>query len=99
MLAKPKRSRQCQRHSNRRTFSEDGPSDAALCVDSLNDQQRRESSPRELSAAYGYLPTASIKHPTIGALAASEIADPASELPAFVRIGGRGSTAVEVSWA
>jgi hypothetical protein len=35
----------------------------------------------------GYLPTASIKHPTIGALAAHELADPAFDLPSFVRIG------------
>lgn len=42
----------------------------------------------------GYLPTASIKHPTMGALAAHELADPAFDLPSFVRIGdgnARGS--------
>ncbi|MDX1962774.1 MAG: DUF1501 domain-containing protein [Pirellulales bacterium] len=41
----------------------------------------------------GYLPTASIKHPAIGAITAAEIADPTSELPAYVRIGGRGTFA------
>ncbi|MGE0607113.1 MAG: DUF1501 domain-containing protein [Pirellulales bacterium] len=35
----------------------------------------------------GYFPTASVKHPTLGALVASELGDPQSELPSFVRIG------------
>ena len=38
----------------------------------------------------GYLPTASVKYPSIGSLVASELADPKSQLPSFVRIGGRG---------
>jgi uncharacterized protein (DUF1501 family) len=38
----------------------------------------------------GYLPTASVKYPSLGALVANELADPASQLPSFVRIGGRG---------
>ena len=37
----------------------------------------------------GYIPSASVKYPSIGALVASEIGDPKSELPSFVRIGGR----------
>jgi uncharacterized protein (DUF1501 family) len=37
----------------------------------------------------GYLPTASIKHPALGSLATQQLADLSSELPAFVRIGGR----------
>jgi len=41
----------------------------------------------------GYLPTASVKHPAIGALAAHEIAMPGSELPSYVRVGGRGGFA------
>lgn len=35
----------------------------------------------------GYLPTASIKHPSLGAIAAHELGDPAFDLPSFVRIG------------
>lgn len=38
----------------------------------------------------GYLPTASIKHPTFGAAVAQQIEHPECELPAFVRVGGRG---------
>ncbi len=38
----------------------------------------------------GYLPTASVKYPSIGSIVASELADPKSQLPSFVRIGGRG---------
>ena len=38
----------------------------------------------------GYLPTASVKHPTFGAIAAHEIGQLESELPSFVRIGGPG---------
>ncbi len=37
----------------------------------------------------GYIPSASVKYPSIGALVASEIGDPKSDLPSFVRIGGR----------
>jgi hypothetical protein len=42
----------------------------------------------------GYLPTASVKHPTLGALVAHELSDPAFDLPGFVRVGdgnARGS--------
>lgn len=42
----------------------------------------------------GYLTTASIKHPSIGAIAAHSLGDPAFDLPSFVRIGdgnGRGA--------
>ena len=35
----------------------------------------------------GYLPTASVKYPTIGSNVAHEIGDPTSDLPSFVRIG------------
>ena len=38
----------------------------------------------------GYLPTATVKYPTLGAIVAKELGDPTSELPSFVRIGGRG---------
>jgi hypothetical protein len=38
----------------------------------------------------GYLPTASVKYPSLGALVTHEIADPTSQLPSFVRVGGRG---------
>lgn len=38
---------------------------------------------------HGYLPIASVKHPTLGANIAHEIGDAASELPSFVQIGGR----------
>ncbi|HEX5105878.1 MAG TPA: DUF1501 domain-containing protein [Pirellulaceae bacterium] len=38
----------------------------------------------------GYLPTATVKYPTLGSIVAHELGDPASELPSFVRIGGRG---------
>lgn len=41
----------------------------------------------------GYLPTASVKHPAFGALAAHQLRDAACELPAFVRVGGRGGNA------
>ena len=34
-----------------------------------------------------YVPTATVRHPAIGSVAAHEIADAACELPAFVRIG------------
>jgi len=35
----------------------------------------------------GYLPTASVKYPTLGSIVASELGQPASQLPSFVRIG------------
>ncbi len=37
----------------------------------------------------GYIPSASIKHPSFGAAVAHEIGDPKNELPSFVKIGGR----------
>jgi hypothetical protein len=37
-----------------------------------------------------YVPTATVKHPTLGAVVSHEIVDPSCELPAFVRINGRG---------
>jgi hypothetical protein len=37
----------------------------------------------------GYLPTATVKYPTLGSIVAKELGDAASELPSFVRIGGR----------
>jgi uncharacterized protein (DUF1501 family) len=37
----------------------------------------------------GYLPTATVRYPTLGSIVAHEIAPPRSELPSFVRIGGR----------
>ena len=36
----------------------------------------------------GYAPTASVKHPALGAIAAQELGQAECELPAFVRIGG-----------
>src|SRR6188472_2971771 len=38
---------------------------------------------------HGYLPMASVKHPTLGANVADQIGNAASELPSFVQIGGR----------
>jgi hypothetical protein len=38
---------------------------------------------------HGYLPMASVKHPTLGANVADQIGEAASELPGFVQIGGR----------
>jgi uncharacterized protein (DUF1501 family) len=35
----------------------------------------------------GYLPTASVKHPALGAHAAHQLGDPTSDLPGFVRVG------------
>jgi hypothetical protein len=35
----------------------------------------------------GYLPTATVKYPTLGSIVAKEIGDHATELPSFVRIG------------
>jgi hypothetical protein len=35
----------------------------------------------------GYLPTASVKYPTLGSIVSHEIGDQTSELPSFVRIG------------
>jgi len=38
---------------------------------------------------HGYLPMASVKHPTLGANVADHIGNAANELPSFVQIGGR----------
>ncbi len=38
----------------------------------------------------GYIPSASVKYPSFGAVVAHEIGNPKSELPSFVRVGGRG---------
>jgi len=38
----------------------------------------------------GYLPSASVKYPTLGSLVSHQLSDPAAELPSFVRIGARG---------
>jgi hypothetical protein len=38
---------------------------------------------------HGYLPMASVKHPTLGANVADQIGNAANELPSFVQIGGR----------
>jgi uncharacterized protein (DUF1501 family) len=38
---------------------------------------------------HGYLPMASVKHPTLGANVAEQIGNAANELPSFVQIGGR----------
>jgi uncharacterized protein (DUF1501 family) len=40
----------------------------------------------------GYLPTAAVKYPSLGSLVAHEIADSTSQLPSFVRVGGRGQS-------
>lgn len=37
----------------------------------------------------GYVPTNSVKHPTLGSLVCQQLADPESEIPSFVRVGGR----------
>lgn len=60
-----------------------------LCL--IRSMQSREGShPR---ATYlmqtGYLPTASVKYPTLGAHAAQQLGDPTAELPDFVSIGRR----------
>ncbi len=41
----------------------------------------------------GYLPNPTVKYPTFGALATQALAEKATELPAFCRIGGRFRTA------
>jgi uncharacterized protein DUF1501 len=40
----------------------------------------------------GYIPSASVKYPSIGAVVAHEIGDSKSKLPSFVRVGGRAQT-------
>ena len=37
----------------------------------------------------GYLPTATVKYPTLGSVVGKELGNPASELPSFVRIGAQ----------
>lgn len=37
-----------------------------------------------------YVPTATVRHPTFGAVVAHELPNATSELPSFVRVGGRG---------
>ena len=52
---------------------------------------REGSHPRATSLLHtGYLPTASIKHPTLGSLVCQQRRDDECELPSFVYIGGRG---------
>ncbi|MDC0937299.1 DUF1501 domain-containing protein, partial [Pirellulales bacterium] len=38
---------------------------------------------------HGYIPMASVKHPTLGSNVAHQIGDAANQLPSYVRIGGR----------
>ncbi|MEN1680218.1 MAG: DUF1501 domain-containing protein [Planctomycetota bacterium] len=40
---------------------------------------------------HGYLPMGGVKFPSLGANVAQQIGDAASELPSFVRVGGRGA--------
>lgn len=42
---------------------------------------------------HGYLPMGGVKFPTLGSNVVEQIGDAACELPSFVRIGGRGSSA------
>ena len=58
-----------------------------ICI--IRSMNSKEGShPRASYLAHtGYIPTASIKHPTIGAHVAHQIGDQDSELPDFVRIG------------
>ena len=39
----------------------------------------------------GYIPSASVKYPAMGAVVAQELGDPKSDLPSFVRIGNGGA--------
>src|SRR5690606_23398759 len=49
---------------------------------------REGSHPRATSYLHtGYLPTASVRYPALGAILAREIPDPECELPAFVKVG------------
>ncbi len=58
-----------------------------LCV--IRSMTSREGShPRATSLLHtGYLPTASVKYPSLGALVAKELRDAQCQLPAFVQIG------------
>src|SRR6185503_13244794 len=52
---------------------------------------REGAHPRATSLLHtGYLPTASVRYPTFGAVAAKEIKHPECELPSFVAVGGGG---------
>src|SRR2546423_5867 len=52
---------------------------------------REGAHPRATSLLHtGYLPTASVRYPTFGAIAAKEIKHPQCELPSFVAVGGGG---------
>ncbi len=52
---------------------------------------REGSHPRATSVMHtSYLPTASIKHPSLGANVAHQLADREFELPSYIQIGGRG---------
>ncbi|MCA9120573.1 MAG: DUF1501 domain-containing protein [Planctomycetales bacterium] len=64
--------------------------DEVCLIRSMN--SREGSHPRATYLMHtGYLPTASIKHPTIGSNVVHQLADRAFDLPSFVRIGnGRG---------
>ncbi len=64
--------------------------DEICLIRSMN--SREGSHPRATYLMHtGYLPTASLKHPTLGSNVAHQIGDPAFDLPSFVRIGqGRG---------
>lgn len=47
------------------------------------------SHPRAVQLMHtGYLPTPTVKHPTLGSIVAHELPNPECELPSFVRIGG-----------
>ena len=51
---------------------------------------REGSHPRaSLLMHTGYLPTASVKYPTLGSVVSQQLGDESAELPNFVRIGGR----------
>jgi uncharacterized protein (DUF1501 family) len=41
----------------------------------------------------GYVPTNSVKHPTLGAIVSQQLPNPECELPSFVRVGGRFNNA------
>src|SRR5262245_7225491 len=52
---------------------------------------REGAHPRATSLLHtGYLPTASVRYPTFGAIAAKEIKHPECELPSFVAVGAGG---------
>lgn len=65
--------------------------DQICLIRSMN--SREGSHPRATYLMHtAYLPTASVKYPTLGSTVIQQLADPAFELPSFVRIGaGRGS--------